>query len=155
MWFLFCGILIAVDQLTKLWAVNALTKVNTMPIIEGVFHLTYVENRGIAFGMLQGRIWIFVLITILAVIGIIYYYFRHTTYFDRFLRFTLMLIMAGAIGNLIDRLLRGFVVDMFDLRIINFYVFNVADICVCVGAALMLYYIIFMEGKHGIQRKNI
>lgn len=147
MWFLLCGLLIAADQLIKLWTVSSLSLVDTMPLIEGVFHFTYVENRGAAFGMLQNNTMMLAAVTLVETAVILYYFLRHTDNRMWVLRLALILVMAGAVGNFADRVLRGFVVDMFDFRLINFYVFNFADVCICVGVALMAYHVFFLHDK--------
>ena len=117
----------------KYWALIKLFAIGTIPLIDGVFHLTYVENRGAAFGILQDQRWLFLVMTpiILAVLA----YVLHKKYIRTELgRVSVYLIAAGAVGNLIDRAWHGFVVDLFDFRLIHFPVFNVADIYVVIAA---------------------
>ncbi len=141
------------DRLVKSWAVNSLAAVSDIPLIDGVFHLHYAENRGAAFSMLTGQIWFFVVITVvaLAVMAVIFvrYYKRHWT-----LALGLSLIVSGAIGNLIDRVSLGYVIDMFYFKLINFAIFNVADTCVTIGTVLIIIYILFINGK-GKERKHL
>lgn len=138
-------LLIGIDQLSKLWAVNYLKEIGSIPIIENVFHLTYVENRGAAFGILQNNQTIFIIVAIVASIYGLYY--LHTKKVNLVGKTGVLLIIAGAIGNAIDRVRLGFVVDYFDFRIIWEYVFNVADVFVVVGTILLCVYIIFYEDK--------
>lgn len=138
-------LLIGIDQLSKLWAVNSLKEIGSIPIIENVFHLTYVENRGAAFGMLQNNQIIFVVVALVASVYGLYY--LHTKKVNLVGKAGILLIIAGAIGNAIDRVRLGFVVDYFDFRIIWEYVFNIADIFVVVGTILLCVYIIFYEDK--------
>lgn len=138
-------LLIGIDQLSKLWAVNSLKEIGSIPIIENVFHLTYVENRGAAFGMLQNNQMIFVVVALVASVYGLYY--LHTKKVNLVGKAGVLLIIAGAIGNAIDRVRLGFVVDYFDFRIIWEYVFNIADIFVVVGTILLCVYIIFYEDK--------
>ncbi|MGL5314096.1 MAG: signal peptidase II [Peptostreptococcaceae bacterium] len=138
-------LLIGIDQLSKLWAVNSLKEIGSIPIIENVFHLTYVENRGAAFGMLQNNQIIFVVVALVASVYGLYY--LHTKKVNLVGKAGILLIIAGAIGNAIDRVRLGFVVDYFDFRIIWEYVFNIADIFVVVGTILLCIYIIFYEDK--------
>ena len=138
-------LLICLDQLSKIWAINHLKSIGTIPIIENVFHLTYVENRGAAFGMLENNQIIFVIVAIIASICGLYY--LHTKKVNLIGKAGIMLIISGAIGNAIDRLRLGFVVDYFDFRIIWEYVFNIADVFVVVGTILLCIYIIFYEEK--------
>lgn len=128
---------IALDQLTKWLAVKFLSVITTQPLINGVLHLTYVENRGAAFGMLANHRWVFILIssvTILLLIGVLYLgYLPNMLY-----KISVSMIISGGIGNMIDRLILGYVVDFIDFRLINFAVFNGADSFVCIGAGLMV-----------------
>ena len=130
-------LMIAIDQAVKYWALNILSAVDTMPLIEGVFHLTYVENRGAAFSILQNQRWFFLLITPIILIGI-FYVLKKELICTRVGRCAMYLIAAGAVGNLIDRAFRGFVVDLFDFCLIHFPVFNVADSCLTIGVLILI-----------------
>ena len=141
MYFTLISILIIIDQAIKWISRTKLTKFESYPVIDGFFHFTYVENRGAAFGMLQNKTCFFVLITLLVVDYIIYFTKKNKN-IDKKLTFVLSIITAGAIGNLIDRIWLGFVVDMFDFRGIWQFVFNFADICVVVGGILLIFLII-------------
>lgn len=141
MYFTLISILIIIDQAIKWISRTKLTKFESFPVIDGFFHFTYVENRGAAFGMLQNKTWFFVLITLL-VVGYMIYFTKKNKNIDKKLTFVLSIITAGAIGNLIDRIWLGFVVDMFDFRGIWQFVFNFADICVVVGGILLIFLII-------------
>ena len=138
-------LLIGLDQLSKIWAINDLKAIGSIPIIQNVFHLTYVENRGAAFGMLENNQIIFVIVALAASIFGLYY--LHTKKINLIGKTGIILIISGAIGNAIDRLRLGFVVDYFDFRIIWEYVFNIADVFVVVGTILLCVYIIFYEEK--------
>ena len=146
---LIIAILIGLDQLSKYWALNYLQEIGSIPIIQNVFHLTYVENRGAAFGMFQNNQIIFVIVAIVASIFGLYY--LHTKKMNFIGKFGIVLIISGAIGNLIDRVRLGFVVDYFDFRIIWEYVFNVADVFVVVGTIMLCIYILFFEGKEQVK----
>jgi len=104
--------------------------------------LTYVENRGAAFGLMQGQRWIFIVLTVLITAAIVYFLMKIPNK-AVFLKTGLSLILGGAIGNLIDRVRLGFVVDMFDFTLINFPVFNIADSSLVIGSILLGYYILF------------
>jgi len=138
-------LLIGLDQLSKIWAINDLKAIGSIPIIQNVFHLTYVENRGAAFGMLENNQIIFIIVALAASIFGLYY--LHTKKINLIGKTGIILIISGAIGNAIDRLRLGFVVDYFDFRIIWEYVFNIADVFVVVGTILLCIYIIFYEEK--------
>ncbi len=147
---LIVALLIAIDQLTKSWAFNNLRSNDSIVVIEDLLEFTYVENRGAAFGILQGRSMFFVLITLGVSFFLIYYIFKnyHTT--SIFMKISLSLVLAGAVGNLIDRLVRGFVVDFIFVRFWGYYdfpVFNVADICVVVGAISLMLVVLLEKEK--------
>ena len=143
-----CAILlmIAADQAVKYWAFTSLQAQHTIPLIENVFHLTYIENRGAAFSMFAqfDSRWIFVVLA--AAITVAIFTAIHKNIIQTQLGcWSLILVAAGALGNAIDRIFRGFVVDMFDFRLIHFPVFNVADIFICVGGVLFILYFMFQH----------
>ncbi len=133
---------IAVDQISKHFALKELSRVESIPVIPNIFHLTYVENRGAAFGILQNQKWFFVVVAVVVTVFILYYLFTNKD-LDIYTKLSLILILSGAIGNVIDRVRFGFVVDFFDFRI--WPVFNVADICVVIGGILLSYSILFKK----------
>lgn len=145
---------IAVDQLTKALAVKHLAGRVTLPLWKNVFHFTYVENRGAAFGMLKDHRWIFLIFSTVAILALAFYLFRGVSYLSDKREdgsypplgtlggIALSLIVSGGIGNMIDRLALGYVVDFIDVRLINFAVFNVADSFVCVGAGLLALHLL-------------
>lgn len=136
--------LTALDQVVKYWAFTILRERVTIPLITNVFHLTYVENRGAAFSLfswLNFR-WLFVVLAI-AIIIILFLLLYRNIIPTKLGRVSLLLVAAGASGNAIDRMIRGFVVDLFDFRLIYFPVFNIADVLICTGAALFMWYILF------------
>ena len=134
------AILIGLDQIIKYWALNSLKEVNSIPVINNIFSLTYVENRGAAFGMLQNNQSIFILIA--AVASCFGLYYLHSKKVNNLGKIGILLVISGAIGNLIDRVRLGFVVDYLDFHIIWSYVFNLADCFVVVGTILLCLYII-------------
>ena len=146
LYFLLASAVVAADFFTKRWAYTTLSKVETIPLIKNVFHLTYVENRGAAFGMLKDQRWIFITLSviILALLAAVIIKKKNK---PGYLSLGLSFVGAGAVGNLIDRIWLGFVVDLFDFRLINFPVFNVADIFVCLGAAILAIYFIIDDEK--------
>lgn len=140
MGFLIVLFIIALDQLSKFAVLNNLKEVGDIPLIQDIFHLTYVENRGAAFGFFQNQKLFFVITTTIVVAAIIFYLLR-TKNLMWPLKIGLYLIIGGAIGNLIDRLRYGFVVDFF--HIVNRWpVFNIADSAIVVGAILVSYMIL-------------
>lgn len=129
--------LLALDQGTKYLAETFLAPNGGFSLIPGVFQLYYLQNRGAAFGVLSGRQWFFVLIALVMMAFAVYVYVcLPAASHYHLLRFVCLLIAAGALGNMLDRIFRHYVVDFLYFSLIDFPVFNVADCYVCVGAAL-------------------
>ena len=143
-------LLVGIDQLSKILALKYLKNVESIPIIQNMFHLTYVENRGAAFGMFQNNQIIFVIVALVASIYGLYY--LHKNKVNILGKVSILLIISGALGNLIDRVRLGFVVDYFDFRIIWEYVFNIADIFVVLGTILLCIYILFYDDNKEKQK---
>ena len=144
-------LLIALDQWTKVLAVKHLMNQQPFVIWDGVFELHYLENRGAAFGILQGQKVIFLICTVL-ILAVLAFYYNRMPLEKKYqpLRVVGVLLGAGAVGNLIDRALQGYVVDMFNVLFMDFAIFNVADICVVVGGiAACVYYVFFYEKLEG------
>ncbi len=145
---------IFLDQLSKALAVKFLSVRATLPLWEGVLHLTYVENRGAAFGMLKNHRWVFLVFSTVAILLLAAYLFRGVSYLSEkgeggvypplapLGGVALSLIVSGGIGNMIDRIALGYVVDFIDVRLINFAVFNVADSFVTVGAVTLALHLL-------------
>ena len=148
-------IFIIADQLTKLWVLNNLMPVRDIPIIDGVLHLHYAENTGAAFSMLEGMQWLFSSIAIIASIAIIIFVLTRKNKLHILATISAGLIVSGAIGNLIDRIRFGYVIDFVYVKIINFAIFNVADSCVVVGSILLSIYILFIHDKLQEKENNI
>ena len=126
--------LIAIDQIVKVLIINNI-KYKTITIIKGILNFSYCENRGVAFSFGNGRVPLFIVINFIIIGGLIFYFEKNRSEFKGKLskRFFTMVI-AGGIGNLIDRIFRGFVVDFIDInQLFNFAIFNVADIYIVVG----------------------
>lgn len=130
---------IAADRVSKVICRQYLRPLGSIPVIKGVFHLTYVENTGAAFGMLQGNTW-FLILTSVLVSAVVAYLIWKVKPENRYVKTSLALILGGALGNLVDRVLLGYVVDFLDFRI--WPVFNIADSCVVVGAILLGYFVV-------------
>ena len=157
-WFAVIIVTVFLDQLTKYLTVLHLKPIDTYPIIEDVFHFTYVENTGAAFGMMKDARWIFMITSTVAILAILGY-MGYRTYAKKekmpwMEALSLSLIVGGGIGNMIDRTVLGYVVDMIDCRFINFAVFNVADSFVCVGAGIMVLYLIKMTVEEARAEKK-
>jgi signal peptidase II len=139
-------IVIALDQLTKYIIVTKMQYGESIEIIKDILYITSHRNKGAAFGILQGQMWLFFIITTIVIIGIIYYFHTEGRKIG-VLGLSLSLILGGAIGNFIDRIFRGEVVDFVDTILIMNYIFNVADAALVVGVILIAIYFIFIEGK--------
>lgn len=138
-------LLIFIDQSTKIWAVSALKGTQGIDFIPNFLEFLYVENRGIAFGMLKGKSMFIIPLTLVILLVCIYFvifYFKRRKH----LAVTgLVMIISGAIGNLVDKLRLGYVVDFIHTTFIEFPVFNMADIFICVGAGLFALFILFFD----------
>lgn len=131
--------LVAVDQITKYLAFVFLSGKNGFEVIPGILELFYLENRGAAFGIFADRQWFFICIALIMILAAAFIYSRtpqEKAY--RLLRSICILIIAGALGNMIDRIVHHFVIDFLYLSVIDFPVFNIADCYICIGAALAL-----------------
>ena len=134
--------LAVIDQIIKLWALNVLKPVLRIEVIPGLFNLTFVENRGAAFGILQGKTYLLSVVVALVLAAGVYMIFSKRID-DKFLIWVVSLILSGGAGNLVDRITRGYVVDYLDFSaIFNFPVFNFADCCVVIGTILLLIYVV-------------
>ena len=138
--------LVGIDQLIKLWAVQALEPVGALPFIPHVVELRFVLNQGMAFSLLSGKQLFLILATSAALILVAYWLFFRSRG-KRLQQAALILVLGGGLGNLIDRVLNGEVVDYINLLFMRFAVFNFADICVCVGVALWVL-VILLEETH-------
>ena len=137
--------LAAIDQIIKYFIVSELKPVGTVNVLGDVFKLTYVENRGVAFGMFSGMQWVFILLTSALLAAIIFYMFKKRPK-SKFFYITVALIIGGGIGNLIDRVFLNYVVDYLSL---SFFppVCNFADYCITVGVGMLAVYLLFFADK--------
>ena len=148
------AVFIILDQFTKNLAVTHLKGQESIVLWEGVFELHYLENRGAAFGILQEKQALFLILTTVVVLLITYFYLFRLPNERRFLwlNISAILFFAGAIGNYIDRLMQGYVVDFFYFRLIDFPIFNMADIYVTVAAVLLLVLGFFYYNESDFER---
>ena len=136
--------LIGIDQAIKYWAVEVLQPVGAMPLIPHVVELHFTYNQGMSFSLLSGQRWLLVGVTSVALVAVAYWlFFRCRS--DRLRQAAFVLVLAGGIGNLIDRIVSGQVVDYINLLFMRFAIFNFADICICVGVGLWVLSIFFEE----------
>ena len=141
---LFTAVLIFADRLSKVMAAKYLADGTVMTVIPYFLGLRYLENTGMAFSMLSGRTVFLAVITAAALIIMAYFLFVKN-YGERFERFCFILIFAGGVGNLIDRVFQGYVIDYFEFLFMDFAIFNVADVYVCVGVGLYAIYTFYTE----------
>lgn len=146
-------VLVLLDQITKLLALQNLKGQDPVILIPDIFQLLYVENRGAAFGIMQNRQWLFLIITIV-VLAILLWFIPKISGEKHFLPLKLCLyfIGAGAVGNMIDRIFRGYVVDFFYFELIDFPVFNVADIYVTTAAVVLIVLVVFLYKEEDFDR---
>ena len=146
MTFLYLAIIIALvimDQLSKYWAAATLLPNGPIPLIQDVFELHYTENRGVAFSMLQDQRWVFIPVSILMMVVLVVMLMRSPMRKNKWFCASIVLVIAGAIGNLIDRILLGYVIDFLYFSLIDFPIFNMADCFVVVGAILLFIFVMF------------
>lgn len=140
----FAALIVAADQFTKYLTVSNIPLGGKVPVISWLFQLTYIQNTGMAFSMLEGGRWFFLVVTIIAlgliVAAIAKKWVNHPTGL-----WALAAIAGGAVGNLIDRMRLGYVVDMIEVTFMEFAVFNVADCFVVCGAILLCIYVFFFD----------
>lgn len=143
-------IIIGGDQFTKHLVSSSMQLGQSQEIINNFFYFTYAHNTGVAWGMLAGHLWLFIIVALISAVLMIVFFVR-TRKDEVLTRFGLVLTFAGMAGNLIDRMVFGYVRDFIDVVIFNynFPIFNVADMAVVIGVALIIIEIIFEEYIHG------
>ena len=137
-------VLIVLDQLIKIIVDANMMVSQSIPVIQDVLHFTSVQNEGAAFGIFQGQRWILVGVTSVVILAGIYLLAAKKLK-SNFLIWSVALVIAGGVGNLIDRIFRHFVIDYIEVRLINFAVFNFADCCVVIGTIMIVCYLLFSE----------
>lgn len=142
-------IFIIIDQLSKIIVVNNLTNNKSIEVIKSFFYLTYTNNKGAAFSILTGRRILLILVALI-VIGVLIYYVRKNKIEGKVNKIALSLVIGGSIGNLIDRILRGAVIDFIDVKIFgyNFPIFNLADTFIVIGVFLLIIEMFRKEHKN-------
>lgn len=142
---IFIALLTSIDQFTKFVIKSKFELYESKELIKNVFAITYIQNKGAAWGVMQGRRIFFLILTALVVIGC-FYVLYNTIGNHKYIMLTICItiLISGAVGNMIDRLKLGYVVDFFDFKLIDFPVFNVADIYVTVSLFLILFLMIFI-----------
>ena len=135
---------LASDMWVKHWTVEVLKEVGSMEVLPGFLALTYAENKGAAFSMLSGARWFFIVVAAIF-IGILWYMYKKNYFTTWWSKLGAVMIVAGTVGNAIDRVRYGYVVDMFEVLFMKFAIFNVADIFITVGAVFFLLYMFVTE----------
>ena len=150
-------IIVAIDQITKYFAKAYLYGKGAKPFIKGVVEFVYAQNTGVAFSMFDGGRWFFVALTAVVLLFCILYMYKGKGQNNLWLFWSLAVIVSGAIGNLIDRVRFGYVVDFIEPTFVNFAVFNIADCAVTCGAVSLIAYLVFdmiRDSKQSKEKKN-
>lgn len=159
-YFIIAGIVIALDQWTKWLVMTKMWIGESISIIEGVLYFTSHRNQGAAFGILQGQRWFFIVVTSIVLVGIIYVLVKHRSSLRVLMGCALALVLGGALGNFIDRIRFGEVVDFIDVKISigsfyhDFAIFNIADSALVIGVGLLILDTILDGIREKRQKKN-
>lgn len=143
-WIIMIALLVILDQLTKLYIRNNFTLLQQNIVIKDFFYITHVENTGAAFGILKNATYFLIAITVVVAVVLIYAMIKNRS---KIVRCSIAFILAGAFGNMIDRVIRGKVTDFLEFDFLgwnDYPVFNVADVCVNIGAGLLFIYLFFI-----------
>lgn len=135
--------IVAADQITKFLTVQNIALYADVAAIDGLFHFTRVHNTGAAWSSFQGMTWLFVLIFVLFTAAIVWEFSTNRMGFMTFERWCIVAVFGGGLGNMIDRLRLGYVVDMIELDFMSFPVFNVADCFICCGCIALVVHLLF------------
>ena len=139
---LFAAGAVALDQWTKALTVANIPLYTDVPVLDGLFHFTYVQNTGAAFSSFEGQQWLFALIFVVFTAAILWEYFKKPMPFTRLERWCIFAVYGGGLGNMVDRVRLGYVVDMIETKFMEFPVFNVADCFICCGCVLLMVHLL-------------
>lgn len=141
--------IVALDQVIKWVVSHGMELYESVPVIHNFFHITYLHNYGAAFSLLQGKRWLFLIMTVIVVIAIAVGLFLLRGKISKFYNVSMGLFLGGALGNFIDRLVHGYVIDYLEFIFgsYSFPVFNLADMGVVIGATLTVFYLLFLEER--------
>lgn len=145
-WLSASAVMVIIDQISKQWARTVLAPRGAMPLIDGVISLRYAENTGAAFSAFSGARFLLIGFSLAVCIAVAIYIIMHPEMNMR-MQLPLSMILAGGVGNLVDRIACGYVVDFFEFQFVRFAIFNVADVFITVGAALL--FIVLLCGGDG------
>lgn len=137
-------ILVIIDQLTKYLTVENIVLHEVVEVIPNILSFTYIQNSGAAFSILEGQMLFFYIVSVIVIAFLLYYMYTEAQN-NKILGILLSIVLAGTIGNFIDRLLYQYVIDMIQLEFVNFAIFNVADMFLTVGVALLFIYTLFED----------
>ena len=146
-WLIISLVLIGADQAIKYLVINNIALTDTIEVIPDILNIVYVKNTGAAFSILSGRTYILSIVSFVVCVALVWYLIKQKPS-SKLLLVSLGMILGGAAGNLIDRVARQFVVDYIEVCFITFPVFNLADMAITIGAALLMIYVIFFDGKN-------
>ena len=144
---LFVLLIVAADQITKYLVMEAIPLFADVPLLPGVLGLTHVRNEGAAFSSFRGMQWLFILIFVALTLAVVYEYFKKPMPFTALERWCIAAIYGGGLGNMIDRVRLGYVVDMLETEFMEFPVFNVADCFITCGCALLMVHLTFFNKR--------
>ena len=145
MYFIIIAIVIAADQVTKYLIQSNMNLNESIPLLDGIFHITYIHNYGAAFSSFQNKTAFLITVQCVVILAVLAYLIKKRKTEHPALPWSLALIVSGGAGNLIDRMVHGYVVDFLDFRI--WPIFNVSDIAVCVGCGLLILYVLILEPR--------
>ena len=145
-WIILSLVVAGADQLVKYIVLENISLTDTVEVIPKILQFVYVKNTGAAFSLLSGKTYILSIVSLAVCIFLIWYLIKKRPS-SRLLLVSLGLILGGAVGNMIDRMFRNFVVDYIEILFVQFPVFNLADVAITVGAALLMIYVIFFDNK--------
>ena len=151
---LFAAGIVAADQYTKLLTVANIALYQDVEFIPGILGLTYVQNTGAAFSSFEGQQWLFALIFAVLTVAVVYEYAKKSMPFSKFERWCIAAIYGGGLGNMIDRVRLGYVVDMLETKFMKFPVFNVADCFITCGCILMMISLCFFNKEFWKEEKK-
>lgn len=153
LWSVLIAASVLLDQISKLIVVKTLPLYDSVILINGIFSFTHIQNRGAAWGMFSENRWIFLTATAIAIVilPIVLYKYRNL---HVLFGISMSMIIGGAIGNMIDRVFLGYVVDFLEFTFIDFPVFNIADVCIVVGTFMMAAYILFFDKTLFVDNKK-
>lgn len=144
---IFAALVVVADQITKYLTVTGIPLHGSVEVLPGVVGLTYHQNTGAAWSILQGQQWLFALLFLALTVAVIWEYRKTALAFTTFERWCIAAVYAGGLGNMIDRLRLGYVVDMIETQFMNFPVFNVADCFITCGCFALLIHLVFFNRK--------